>query len=71
MMFSVLAVQAPSSPFLPEPLTRRPSTASENVAGWRSFVILVVEVILTLTSLFLTLRVRIMLVLSMLEIMPL
>ena len=71
-ILSVFAVQTPSSPFLPEPWTRRPSTASENSAGWPSFLILVSWVTLTLVSGFpgLPLSVKAMLVESMLAIVP-
>jgi len=68
----VVAVQTPSSPFLPEPATRKHTTASENCPGSVSFLILVVELILTFCSgvLVVALRVRTMLVVSMLATVP-
>lgn len=72
-MRKVVAVHTPSSPFLPVPLARRPSLRSAKTAGWRSFVILVSEVTLTVVSAALgprPLRVRVIAVESMAEMVP-
>jgi hypothetical protein len=72
MILSVFAIQTPSSPFLPEPLMRTPSTASENSAGSPSFLILVSCVILTLVSGFPArdLSVRVMVAVFTLAMVP-
>lgn len=68
--FSVLAIHEPSSCFFPEPLARKPSLTSAKTAGSRSFLILVVEVTLTVVSPALFLRVRVIAVASMAVIVP-
>ena len=71
-MLRVLATQTPSSPFFPEPITRKPSTASENCAASPSFLIFVSWVILTLVPGFppLPLSVSVIVAVSTLAMVP-
>lgn len=68
--FNVLAIHEPSSCFLPEPLARKPSLISAKTAGSRSFLILVLEVTLTVVSPVLFLRVSVIAVASTAVMVP-